>query len=201
MISFLNAMFESLSDFSSSPWFYLVIFVIAILDSVVPIVPSETMVIVGGVSAGLGDLEIPIVILVAASGAFIGDHMSYFIGKRASASIDARYRRTEKGSKRLDWAHAQIEERGGPLLVTARFIPGGRTVLTLPCGITHQHQPWFTKWISAAALIWATYAGLLGFIGGKTFEDNHVLAFLVAFITALAVTGIIELVRHLRNRQ
>ena len=201
MISFLNAMFESLSDFSSSPWFYLVIFVIAILDSVVPIVPSETMVIVGGVSAGLGDLKIPIVILAAASGAFIGDHMSYYIGRRASAFIDARYRRTEKGAKRLDWAHAQIEERGGPLLVTARFIPGGRTVLTLTCGITHQHQPWFTKWISAAALIWALYAGLLGFIGGKTFEDNHLLAFLVAFVAALGVTGLIELVRHLRNRQ
>jgi membrane protein DedA with SNARE-associated domain len=201
MFSFLNAMFESLSDVSTSPWFYLIIFSVALLDSVVPIVPSESMVIVGGVAAGLGDLHIPLVIVIAAAGAFLGDNMSYLIGRRASAFIDRRYRRTEKGANRLDWAHSQLEERGGPLLITARFIPGGRTLLTLTCGVTHQDQRWFTKWVGVAAVIWASYASLLGFIGGKTFEDNHALAFGVAFGMALAATGLIELVRHFRKRK
>jgi len=201
MFSFLNAMFESLSDVSTSPWFYLIIFSVALLDSVVPIVPSESMVIVGGVAAGLGDLQIPLVIVIAATGAFLGDNMSYLIGRRASAYIDRRYRRTEKGSNRLDWAHSQIEDRGGPLLITARFIPGGRTLLTLTCGVTHQDQRWFAKWVGIASLIWASYASLLGFIGGKTFEDNHAMAFGVAFGMALAATGAIELVRHFRKRK
>jgi membrane protein DedA with SNARE-associated domain len=201
MFSFLDTMFETLTDVSSSPWFYLIIFSVALLDSVVPIVPSESMVIVGGVAAGLGDLLIPLVIVIAATGAFLGDNMSYLIGRRASAFIDRRYRRTEKGAKRLDWAHSQIEERGGPLLITARFIPGGRTLLTLTCGVTHQDQRWFTKWVGIAALIWASYASLLGFIGGKTFEDNHAMAFGVAFGMALAATGLIELVRHFRKRK
>jgi len=201
MLSFLDSMFETLTDVSSSPWFYLIIFSVALLDSVVPIVPSESMVIVGGVAAGLGDLFIPLVIVIAAAGAFLGDNMSYLIGRRASAFIDRRYRRTEKGAKRLDWAHSQIEERGGPLLITARFIPGGRTLLTLTCGVTHQDQRWFTKWVGIAALIWASYASLLGFIGGKTFEDNHAMAFGVAFGMALAATGLIELVRHFRKRK
>jgi membrane-associated protein len=201
MFSFLDTMFETLTDVSTSPWFYLIIFSVALLDSVVPIVPSESMVIVGGVAAGLGDLLIPLVIVIAATGAFLGDNMSYLIGRRASAFIDRRYRRTEKGAKRLDWAHSQIEERGGPLLITARFIPGGRTLLTLTCGVTHQDQRWFTKWVGIAALIWASYASLLGFIGGKTFEDNHAMAFGVAFGMALAATGLIELVRHFRKRK
>jgi len=201
MFSFLNAMFESLSDVSTSPWFYLIIFSVALLDSVVPIVPSESMVIVGGVAAGLGDLQIPLVIVIAATGAFLGDNMSYLIGRRASAYIDRRYRRTEKGSNRLDWAHSQIEDRGGPLLITARFIPGGRTLLTLTCGVTHQDQRWFAKWVGIASLIWASYASLLGFIGGKIFEDNHAMAFGVAFGMALAATGAIELVRHFRKRK
>jgi len=200
MTLFLNAMFESLNDLSTSQSFYFIIFIIAILDSVIPIVPSETMVIVGGVSAGLGNLEIPLVIAAAAAGAFIGDNMSYFIGTKASVRIDKRYRRTAKGAARLDWAHEQIEARGGPLLITARFIPGGRTLLTLTCGITHQPRPWFIKWTTVAAMVWAMYAALLGFIGGKTFEDNHTLAFLVAFSLAITFTVIIEVVRHLRNR-
>jgi len=201
MFSFLNAMFESLSDVSTSPWFYLIIFSVALLDSVVPIVPSESMVIVGGVAAGLGDLHIPLVIVIAAAGAFLGDNMSYLIGRRASAFIDRRYRRTEKGTDRLDWAHSQIEDRGGPLLITARFIPGGRTLLTLTCGVTHQNQRWFAKWVGIASLIWASYAALLGYIGGKTFENNHAMAFGVAFAMALAATGFIELVRHFRKRK
>jgi len=91
MISFLDTMFETLTDVSTSPWFYLIIFSVALLDSVVPIVPSESMVIVGGVAAGLGDLQIPLVIVIAAAGAFLGDNMSYLIGRRASAFIDRRY--------------------------------------------------------------------------------------------------------------
>jgi len=201
MFSFLNAMFESLSDVSTSPWFYLIIFSVALLDSVVPIVPSESMVIVGGVAAGLGDLHIPLVIVISAAGAFLGDNMSYLIGRKASAFVDRRYRRTEKGANRLDWAHSQIEDRGGPLLITARFIPGGRTLLTLTCGVTHQNQRWFAKWVGIASVIWASYASLLGFIGGKTFEDNHAMAFGVAFGMALAATGLIELVRHFRKRK
>jgi membrane protein DedA with SNARE-associated domain len=201
MFSFLNAMFESLSDVSTSPWFYLIIFSVALLDSVVPIVPSESMVIVGGVAAGLGDLHIPLVIVIAAAGAFLGDNMSYLIGRKASAFVDRRYRRTEQGANRLDWAHSQIEDRGGPLLITARFIPGGRTLLTLTCGVTHQNQRWFAKWVGIASVIWASYASLLGFIGGKTFEDNHAMAFGVAFGMALAATGLIELVRHFRKRK
>ena len=193
--------FDSLRDLSDSPVFYLVIFVIALLDSVLPVVPSETMVIIGGVAAGLGDLNIVAVIAVGAVGAFIGDNMSYEIGLRAKDWVNRRYRRSEKRAKQLDWAEEQIEERGGLLLVTARFIPGGRTLLTLSCGITGQVHRWFAKWVAVAALIWASYAALLGYIGGKTFEDNHTLAFVVAFTMAISITVLIEIVRHVRKRR
>ena len=59
------------------------------------------------------------------------------------------------------------------LLVTARFIPGGRTTLTLASGLTHQPRNWFAGWIAVAAILWATYGALLGYFGGKAFEDNH----------------------------
>lgn len=195
MATIITEFFDSLKEFSSSPWFYVIIYVIAVLDSVLPIVPSETLVIIGGVSAGLGDLSIVLVILAAGLGAFTGDNMSYLIGRRASVTVTRRYERTEKGKKRLDTVIHQIHERGGLLLITARFIPGGRTILTLSCGITRQDRKWYATWIGIAATIWALYASLLGFIGGKTFEENHTLAFIVAFATAVSVTVVIEVVR------
>ena len=200
MPPYINEFFDWLKDFSSSPWFYLIIFVIAVFDSVLPVVPSETLVIIGGVAAGSGSLSITLVILSAASGAFIGDNMSYLLGREASDAITRRYTKTERGKHRLETVIHQIHERGGLLLITARFIPGGRTVLTLACGITRQERKWFVQWAAAAACIWALYASLLGFIGGKTFEDNHTLAFGVAFTTAISATLLIELVRMARKK-
>jgi membrane-associated protein len=200
MLAIINEAFDWLKDFSSSPWFYVIIFVIAVLDSVLPIVPSETLVIIGGVSAGLGNLWIPLVILVAAAGAFIGDNLSYFIGREASDWVMRRQTRTEKGARRMAAIVNQVHERGGLLLITARFIPGGRTALTLSCGITKQPRRWFISWAAVAAVIWGNYAALLGFIGGKTFEDNHTLAFIIAFVSAFSITLVIELVRWLLKR-
>ncbi|MDP4973708.1 MAG: DedA family protein [Ilumatobacteraceae bacterium] len=200
MLDIINEAFDWLKDFSSSPWFYLIIFVIAALDSVLPIVPSETLVIIGGVSAGLGNLWIPLVIVVAASGAFIGDNMSYLIGREASDWVIRRQTRTDKGAARMAKIVEQVHERGGLLLITARFIPGGRTALTLSCGVTKQPRRWFISWAAVAAVIWGNYAALLGFIGGKSFEDNHTLAFIIAFVSAFSITLVIELVRWLLKR-
>mgnify|MGYP000176856187 CR=1 FL=1 len=53
---------DQLEAISSSPWFYLAIFSVAFLDSVLPVVPGETTVILGGIAAGQGDLVIAIVL-------------------------------------------------------------------------------------------------------------------------------------------
>jgi len=200
MLSIIDTFFEWLKESSSSPWFYLVIFVIATLDSVLPIVPSETLVIIGGVTAGAGDLSITFVILCGAGGAFIGDNLSYLLGREASDWIVKRRTRTEKGAKQLAKIVTQIHDRGGLLLITARFIPGGRTLLTLACGVTRQPRKWFVGWAVVAAGIWAMYASMLGFIGGKSFADNHTKAFLIAFTGAFSITILIEVSRAINHR-
>jgi membrane-associated protein len=189
-----------LSDFSANWWFLVIIFVIAYLDSVVPVVPSETMVIIGGVAAGQGEQSLVAVIACGAVGAFLGDNTAYIIGARLSGFIERQTEKRPNWKNRLEWAAHQIRVRGGLLLITARFIPGGRTALTVSSGITHQPRGWFIGWIAAATIIWATYAALLGYIGGKAFEENHTLAFLVAFGAAIGVTVVIEVVRHFRGR-
>jgi membrane-associated protein len=198
--SVLSDFTDWLSDVASNWWFLLVIFAVAFLDSVIPIVPSETTVIIGGVAAGQGDQQLWLVIVAAASGAFLGDNTAYLLGRKMSGFFARRAERKPKFAARLEWARVQIRRRGGLLLITARFIPGGRSALTITSGITHQPRAWFAGWIAAAAVIWATYAALLGYIGGKAFEDDHTKAFLVAFGFAFGITVLIELVRHLRGR-
>ena len=85
-------------------------------------------------------------------------------------------------------------------MITARFIPGGRTLLTLACGVTRQPRKWFVGWAVVAAGIWAMYASMLGFIGGKSFADNHTKAFLIAFTGAFSITILIEVSRAINHR-
>jgi membrane protein DedA with SNARE-associated domain len=158
------------------------------------------MVIIGGVAAGQNEQSLWLVIAAGASGAFLGDNTAYWIGSHMSGFIERRAATREKWQNRLDWAAEQIRLRGGMLLITARFIPGGRSVLTLSSGITRQPRRWFMMWIAIAAIIWATYAAGLGYFGGKTFEDDHTKAFIVAFSAAIGMTVIVEVVRHLRTR-
>jgi len=188
-----------LDDTSGKWWFLGVIFGIALLDSVIPVVPSETAVIIGGVAAGSGDQLLPLVIAVGAAGAFLGDNLAYEIGHRFSDKIARRAETRPRTQRRLDWARDAIAERGGMLLVTARFIPGGRTALTITSGLTQQSRFWFVRWIALAAVIWASYAAVLGYIFGQRFADNHTLAFVFAFVTALSITVGIEVVRHIRS--
>lgn len=187
-----------LEDFSSRWYFLLIIGVIAYLDSVIPIVPSETMVIVGGVAAGQGHYPLWVVILAGAVGAGLGDNTAYLLGAKLSGVVQRRAERSPKLARRLEWANEQIGIRGGPLLVTARFIPGGRTALTVSCGITHQPKGWFVGWVTVAVIVWATYAAVLGYVFGDTFD--HTTALLLAFGAALAINVLIEVVRHFRAK-
>lgn len=194
-------MFESLTELvSGSPWTYAFLFGVAALDVLFPIVPSETSVILAGVLAATGDLVLVLVIGVAAAGAILGDNASYWIGRTAGDRIVTRFFQGER-RRRVDWAERQLRERGSYLIVVGRFIPGGRTAITLTAGSLE--MPWrrFIAFDVLAGFLWAAYAALLGYFGGRTFEEQPLKGFLVAFGVALVITGLIEAHRWTRKRR
>lgn len=194
-------MLEAFTDFvSGSPWTYAYLFAVAAIDAFFPVVPSETSVIAAGVLAASGDLVLPLVILLAACGAILGDNISYFIGRTVGHRVAERFFSGER-RKRLDQAERQLAQRGGYLILVARFIPGGRTAVTLAAGTLE--FPWrrFIAWDVAAGIIWASYAALLGYFGGRTFEESPLKGLALAFGIAVAVTAIVEVVRWVRRRR
>ena len=135
-LELLGSVEEFITELSQNPWFLLFLFVVAFLDSVFPIVPSEFSVIAGGVASGSGMLiddqrvlSIVLVIVLAAVGAYGGDSLAYAIGSRSDKVLRKIFFRGDKGEKRLFATGEQIRKRGGLLLITARFIPGGRTAI------------------------------------------------------------------------
>jgi membrane-associated protein len=193
-------MFESFVDaVSGSSWTYGLVFVVSMLDAFFPVVPSETTVIAAGVIAADGELHVPLIIACAAAGAIVGDNVSFgaghFLGERIVEKVF-----TGKRKRHVDRAERMLNERGGYLIIIARFIPGGRTAATFAAGSLE--WPWrrFMKFDVIAGVIWGTYATMLGYLGGKAFEKSPLKGFLLAFAIALAITGVIEAVRWYRKR-
>ncbi|HWH06797.1 MAG TPA: DedA family protein [Gaiellaceae bacterium] len=188
---------------SGSGWTYVVVFAIAAIDAFFPAVPSESLAITAGVfAAATGELHVGLLILCAASGAIVGDNISFGAGHFLGERVERRFFMGEKAQKRLDWARRMLDERGGYLIVVARFIPGGRTATTFTAGFVETF-PWlrFLRWDVLAGAIWGTYSVLLGYFGGRQFEEEPWKGLLLAFSVAVGVTLAVEAYRYRRARR
>jgi membrane-associated protein len=195
--------FGQISDWvSGNNWSYLIIFTVAVVDAFFPLVPSETTLVIGGTFAASGDLSLPLVILAGTAGAVVGDNISYGIGTLVGERTVKRWFSSEKAHRRFEWAERTLAERGGYIIIVARFIPLGRTAVTFSAGYVHS-LPWrrFIVYDIAAGFVWGTYGALLGYFGGKTFEQHPLFGVALALGIALSLGSLIEFVRHYRQRR
>jgi membrane-associated protein len=181
---------------------YAIAVLVPALDAIFPVLPSETAIIALGVAtAGSNDPRIALLVACSAAGAFLGDNLSYFLGRRFGPRVKRRFFRGEKGARRRAWAERSLERFGMQLIVVCRFLPGGRTAVTLCCGIIGYDRRRFVIATAVAGPVWALYSFFVGRLGGTVFEDTPWAGFAVAFGTTVAVSGLIEAIRRIRSRR
>jgi membrane-associated protein len=179
---------------------YLAVLGACALDAILPIAPSEAVVIAASVLATRGELSIWVVALAAAAGGFLGDSGSYGLGRTAGAAAARRLFHSPKAKGRLDWAGEALNRHGATIIVVARFVPGGRTATTFTAGTVRLAWPRFAAADAVGASLWAAYAAGLGYLGGETFEQRPLYAFLFGLGIALLVALVVEVARRLRRR-
>lgn len=180
------------SEVTNNPATYAIVFAAATTDVLLPLIPSETIVLAASVLAAQGELVIWLIVPAAALGAFLGDNASYWLGRKVGDPVASRFFRGEKARGRLRWAEKAIGERGSLLILIGRFIPGGRTATTFAAGTLEMEYRRFLIADAVAATAWALYVSMLGYLGGSTFEDNLWLPLLAAFSFATLVGAAIE---------
>ena len=182
---------------TASRWSYGILFAVAALDAVLPVVPSETLVIAAGVLAAADRLALTGVLVAAAAGALVGDNASYLAGRKLGRPIARRAFRGRRARRRLEWAERQLDARGAYVILIARFIPGGRIAVTFTAGLVR--LPWGTRFLPFslfAAVVWASYAALLGYFGGRVFEAHPWRGLVLALVLAAAVAVAVEVWRR-----
>lgn len=197
MLDHLMAMVDPMMG---SAWLYPALFVLTTLDAVVPLIPSEAVVLAAGVfAAGSGVApNLPLVIAAAAAGVWAGDHLAYLVGRSVLGS--KLVLRSGRLRKAVAVAAGQLDKRGGRLIVGSRFVPGGRITMNLVSGMTRFPMSRFSRASALGALGWATYTVALGLIGGTAFAANPLLGLALGFGLSLAITGLVELVQRRRAR-
>ena len=189
-----------LDHITDSPSTYLVLCGVVLVDDFVPFAPGDTAMIAAGILAANEGLSLFLVIFAGALGGVLGDNVFYWLGRRVGPGLADRVAHGERGRELYDWAKRQIAVRGSTIIVIGRFIPAGRTITTFACGTTRFPYRRFLLADSMAALAWAAYTALLGFIGGSQFRDALWQPLLIGLGVALALGAAAEALRRARTR-
>jgi membrane-associated protein len=188
-------------EVSQSAITYPVLAFASATDVLFPLIPSETIVITASVLAAQGELLIWVIVPMVALGAFVGDNLCYWLGRKVGDPIADRFFDSEKGQLRLMWAEAALRRRGTILIGIGRFIPGGRTATTFAAGTLEMPYRQFLVADAVAASLWALYVSMLGYLGGETFKDSLWLPLAASFVAAMAVGAGFEVRRRLQGRR
>jgi membrane protein DedA with SNARE-associated domain len=183
-------MLDLVRELAASPWLWVVVFLIAGLDALLPFMPSETTVVLVGVLVAPSAAGLTQLILVAAAGAFFGDVAAYLLGRGTGNAVLTRLTRAERGIRAREWAQRQLERRGRLLIVFGRYVPGGRAATLATAGALGFSPSWFLPPELAGVLLWGTQAALVGFVGGTAFQDQPLTGMAVSYgFVILVVVG------------
>jgi membrane protein DedA with SNARE-associated domain len=155
---------------------YTGIFVLMLLETVFPPIPSEVIMPVAGTRAANGNLNLGGVIAAGTGGAMVGNFL-WFV---AAASLgEAKFRLWVKRYGRwltLDWYEIKKVQRafgrwGGILVFLGRLVPTIRSVISFPAGLARMQLLRFLLWSGVGTAMFSAALAVAGYILGSQFKD------------------------------
>lgn len=183
---------------SSSPWVYQVVFLLAVLDAFLVVVPSETVIVaLGALALSTGAPSLWLLIPVAAVAAVIGDSLVFAIGR--GVGLDRfKWMRRPRVIRAFAWARRSLDRRATAVLMTARFVPFARIAVNLTAGATGFRYRRFLALTAIAGACWASYYAFIGALFGTWFGiwfgGNPVLAVAASVVVAIGLGVAVDLV-------
>jgi membrane protein DedA with SNARE-associated domain len=163
--------------------------------------PGETVLIAAAFYAGLGQLNIFLVLLIGFLGAVVGDNIGFAIGHFGGHPLAERFGKyIFLTPERINKAEAFFNRHGGKVVAIARFIEGLRQANGIIAGISEMQWLKFLTYNVIGAALWVTVWSLVGYFGG-----SHITTFLhyqlYASIGAVVVVAGYILFRVIKRRR
>jgi membrane-associated protein len=188
------------------PWVYALLFLIIFVETglvVMPFLPGDSLLFVAGAIAGLGAMDLPLLMVLLTTAAILGDALNYSIGRRLGPRVFAWEQSRFFNKAAFDRTHAFYERHGGITIIVARFLPFVRTFAPFVAGIAQMSYPRFALFNVVGAVLWVCGLTTLGYLIGNTaWVKAHFQWVTLALIVIPGLPAVFEVLRHwLRARR
>ena len=168
-MDFLHSSLQLIEHYMLVYGYWAVFFGVMLENAGVP-VPGETILLIAGYFASTGQFNIALVVIIAASGAIVGDNIGFAIGHHFGRGFLLRVGRFFfLTPKRLEHMENYFESHGNKTILVARFITGLRVFAALLAGASRK-MPWrvFVVYNMAGAILWSVVITTLGYLFGAS---------------------------------
>lgn len=128
---------------------------------------GETILILGGLAAHMGFLELPWVAATAFAGSFTGDQLYFYIGRRFGPGIIARRLSWQESAEKV---YRHLRRHQNLLILSFRFFYGLRNVTPFAVGAAGISRQRFFILNLIGAAVWAVAFGAAGYVSGEVFR-------------------------------
>src|SRR5512132_2033814 len=169
-MDFLHNSLELIEHYMLLYGYWAVFFGVMLENAGVP-VPGETILLIAGYYASAGHFHLALVMLVAATGAIIGDNIGFAIGHHYGRATLLRFGRyVFLTPKRFQHIENYFDSHGNKTILVARFITGLRVFAALLAGASKMQWRTFAIYNMLGALLWSFTITLAGFFFGRSWD-------------------------------
>jgi len=191
-------------------WTYLLVGALAFLETgafVGLIAPGEFTILVGGVVAGQGTIDLFALIAIVWACAVAGDMTSYYMGRRLGRGFMERHGpRVKITHARLEQVEGFFDRHGGKAILIGRFVGLVRAIAPFLAGSSKMPLRRFVPYDVVGAGLWGTTFVLLGYIFWQSFDkvahyaERGALALGIVISLAVAIYSAVKWLREEENR-
>lgn len=205
-VQFLIDLFLHLDDHLSAvinqygTWTYALLFFVIFMETgfvVTPFLPGDSLLFAAGTFAGLGDLNLWLLLGLLIVAAFLGDTVNYWIGHYLG---ERAYKIKWIKQEYIERTHAFFEKHGGKTIFLARFVPIVRTFAPFVAGIGRMSYGYFVSYNIIGGIVWVCLFTVAGYLFGNVpfVQDNFTLV-VIAIIFVSIVPMLIEALKARRE--
>ena len=185
---------------------YLVICFAMFLENIIPPIPSEIIMPLGGFFVYQGDLNFYILVIFGLIGTVLGALPWYFLGrflneKKLANFVENKGKFLGITSKDFYKSKVWFDKYGVSLVFWGRLVPGIRTLISVPAGIEIMPLKKFLVWTTLGSLIWIIILTISGYIFGENYRviETYVDNFKFFIKPLLVITLIFFIFKYLKN--
>lgn len=184
---------------------YFGILLLMIIENVFPPIPSELIMPSAGFAAARGDLNLALVVLMGTLGSVLGTLPLYYIGrafgeKRLMEWADKHGKWLTLSGKDIKKADDWFDRHGTKAVLFGRMVPGIRSLLSLPAGMSEMPMPKFLIYSAIGSALWSTALTSAGYLLGENYDrvEQYVGPASKVILAVVVVAAVVWFVRRRR---